>query len=100
MAGVGIANLYPLSLALTLGAAAGHEDRANACTQLLGGLVVALAPYLLGSLADRHGLTTAFTLEPVLIGVGLLLLLTGLRARHRPAAPPEQEPPAVTQATR
>jgi cyanate permease len=83
--GVGIANLYPLSLALTLGAADGHEDRANARTQLLGGVVVAAAPYLLGSLADRHGLTVAFALEPVLIGASLLLLLTGLRASRAPS---------------
>ncbi len=78
--GVGIANLYPLSLALTIGAAHGHEDRANARTQLLGGLITAAAPYLLGSLADQHGLATAFALEPVLIGASLLLLLAGLRA--------------------
>ncbi|WP_176450015.1 MFS transporter [Geodermatophilus saharensis] len=86
--GTGIANLYPLSVALTLGAAPGREDPANARTQLLGGLVTAAAPFLLGSLADAHGLTVAFTLEPVLIGAGILLLLTGLRARDRPAGGP------------
>jgi MFS family permease len=80
--GVGIANLYPLSLALTIGAAEGHDDQANARTQLLGGLVTAAGPYLLGSLADRFGLTTAFALEPALIGACLLLLLAGLRARR------------------
>jgi cyanate permease len=63
----------------------GQEDRANARTQLLGGLVTAAAPYLLGSLADRHGLTTAFALEPVLIGACVVLLLAGLRARRRAA---------------
>lgn len=83
--GVGIANLYPLSLALTIGAARGHEDRANARTQLLGGLVTAAAPYLLGRLADRHGLATAFAIEPVLIGACLLLLLAGLTARRTAA---------------
>jgi MFS family permease len=80
--GLGIANLYPLSLALTIGAAGGQEDRANARTQLLAGLVTAAAPYLLGSLADRHGLTAAFAVEPVLIGASLLLLAGGLRARR------------------
>ncbi|GAB3301251.1 hypothetical protein GCM10027451_04300 [Geodermatophilus aquaeductus] len=80
--GTGIANLYPLALALALGAAGGQEDRANARTQLLGGLVTATAPFLLGRLADGHGLTAAFALEPVLIGTALLLLLGGLRARN------------------
>ncbi|MGY1699289.1 MFS transporter [Geodermatophilus sp. SYSU D00766] len=81
--GTGIANLYPLSVALTLGAAPGQEDRVQARTQLLGGVVTAAAPFLLGSLADVHGLTVAFVLEPVLIGTGVLLLLTGRRAQER-----------------
>jgi hypothetical protein len=32
--------------------------------------------------ADRVGLTTAFVIEPVLIGLCLLLLVAGLRARR------------------
>ncbi|WP_410816146.1 MFS transporter [Micromonospora sp. 050-3] len=82
LCGVGIANLYPLSLALTLGAAGGHEDRANARSQLILGVVAGVAPFLLGSLADRYGLVTAFALEPVLIGICLLMLWGGLRARR------------------
>ena len=88
LAGVGIANLYPLALALALDAAPGREDRANSLGQLLGGLLVVTAPYLLGRLADRLGLTAAFTIEPVLIGMCLLLLLAGLRARHTGVRPP------------
>ena len=45
-------------------------------------MVAAASPYLLGSLADQHGLATAFALEPVLIGICLLLLWGGIRARH------------------
>lgn len=82
LCGVGIANLYPLSLALTLGAAGGHEDRANARSQLILGVVAGVSPFLLGSLADKYGLVTAFALEPVLIGVCLLMLWGGLRARR------------------
>ena len=83
LCGVGIANLYPIALALTLDAARGQEDRANARSQLVLGLVAAASPYLLGSLADRHGLATAFALEPVLIAICFLLLWGGLRTRHR-----------------
>jgi MFS family permease len=82
--GLGIANLYPLSLALTLAAAPGNADAANARTQLLGGLFVIAAPYLLGSLADHVGLHAAFTIEPVLIGLATLLLLAGLGLRRIP----------------
>jgi len=85
LAGLGVANLYPLSLALTLAAAPGHGDTANARTQLLGGLIVVAAPYLLGSLADHLGLRAAFTVEPVLIAACALLLLAGLRLARRPA---------------
>jgi len=81
--GVGIANLYPLALSLTLEAARGLEDQANARSQLILGLVAAASPYLLGSLADRYGLAPAFTVEPVLIGGCVLLLWAGLRTRER-----------------
>ena len=80
--GVGIANLYPLSLSLTLEAARGREDRANARSQLVLGLVVAASPFLLGGLADQYGLAVAFALEPVLIAICLLLLWAGLRTQH------------------
>jgi MFS family permease len=83
LCGVGIANLYPLSLALTLAAAPGNDDTANARTQVLGGLLVIAAPYLLGSLADHVGLRGAFAIEPVLIGACAVLLLAGLRLGER-----------------
>jgi hypothetical protein len=82
---VGIANVYPLSLALSLGAAPGREDEANSRSQLLGGLLCIAAPYVLGSLADRLGLGTAFAVEPLLIGLCLLLLLAGRRGRRTAA---------------
>jgi MFS family permease len=82
LAGVGVANLYPLSVALSLGASPGLEDRANSLSQLLGGLLVITAPYLLGSLADPLGLTAAFAVEPVLLVLCLVLLLVALRQRR------------------
>jgi MFS family permease len=85
--GLGVANLYPLSLALTLAAAPGNGDTANARIQLLGGALVVAAPYLLGSLADHVGLHIAFIVEPVLIGLAALLLLAGLRLHRLPRAP-------------
>lgn len=89
LTGVGVANLFPLSLALTLAAAPGRTDVANARTQLLGGLVVIAAPFLLGSLADHLGLSAAFGIVPVLIVLSAGLLLSGLlSAAHRPAGRP------------
>jgi MFS family permease len=83
--GLGLANLYPLSLALAMAAAPGHGDTANARVGLLGGVIVIAAPYLLGSLADHVGLRAAFTVEPALIGACAVLLLAGLRLTQHPA---------------
>jgi MFS family permease len=79
LCGLGVANLWPLSLALTLAAAPRNADAASARTQLVGGAFVIAAPYLLGSLSDHLGLHAAFTIEPVLIGICTLLLLAGFR---------------------
>jgi len=89
--GLGVANLYPLSLALALAAARGNDDAANARTQLLGGVLVVAAPYLLGSLADQLGLHAAFTMEPVLIAACALLLVAGLRVEQPALAGPQRQ---------
>jgi fucose permease len=86
--GLGVGNLWPLSLALTLAAAPGNGDAASARTQLLGGAFVIVAPYLLGSLSDHVGLRAAFTVEPVLIGICTVLLLAGLKSFERSANSP------------
>lgn len=85
LTGVGIANLYPLALSLALEAADGQEDRANARSQLVLGVLAAAFPFLLGSLADHFGLTTGFALEPVLIGLCVFLLWGAIRARRSTA---------------
>jgi fucose permease len=92
LCGIGIANLYPLALTLTLDAAGGHEDQANARTQLVTGLVAVVSPYLLGSLADQFGLATAFVLEPVLIGICVISLWGGVRARRAGGKPTPRSP--------
>ncbi|WP_193609222.1 MFS transporter [Nocardioides lijunqiniae] len=89
VAGLGIANLYPLAVALSLAAAPGREDQANSRSQLLGGILVVTAPYLLGRLADSVGLTWAFTIEPVLIALCVVLLVAGRRAERSTASQAE-----------
>jgi MFS family permease len=86
--GLGVANLYPLSLALTLAAAPGNSDAANARTQLLGGAAVTIAPYLLGNLADHVGLRAAFSIEATLVAIAAALLVTAVTVGRRT---PEQE---------
>lgn len=76
VAGLGVANLYPLTLALALGAAGGQTDVASARIQLLVGGAVLGAPLALGFLADRLGVEEAFALVPALVALALLLLVT------------------------
>jgi MFS family permease len=80
--GLGVANLFPLSLALALAAAPGHTDAGNARAQLLGGLLVIAAPFLLGVLADHVGLFAAFGVVPILVVLSGMLLYAGLRIQH------------------
>jgi MFS family permease len=82
------AGLIALSLALALAVAPDRTDAANALTQMLGGVLVIVAPYLLGSLADHLGLRSAFTVEPVLIALCALLLVGGLKTAGRGSEEP------------
>ncbi len=77
--GAGIGNLYPLSLAMALGAGAGRTDRAMARTQVAVGLAIGSAPLLLGVLSDRVGVLRALSVEPALIVAAAVLLLVVAR---------------------
>jgi MFS family permease len=92
VAGLGVANLYPLTLTLALGTAAGETDLANARVQLLTGIAVLSAPLVLGSLADTVGVTRAFILVLVLIALALVLLRTAVSIPSRPAAVSPEQP--------
>lgn len=73
--GLGVANLYPLSLALTLATAPDHLETATARTQLLVGGAVLGAPFALAAIADQVGIRTAFTLVLGLIVLAIVLLV-------------------------
>jgi predicted MFS family arabinose efflux permease len=94
--GLGIANLYPLSLALAMQAAPGNTDAANARSQLVGGLTVIAAPFALGDLANHIGLSAAFAVEPALLAASALLLaagthlMSGREREHARAQPPQR----------
>lgn len=82
VAGVGIANQFPLALALALAAAPGNTDNANARGQLLGAILLLTAPFLLGALADQTGLHAAFAIPVLLTALCCPLLYLG--AHHTP----------------
>jgi predicted MFS family arabinose efflux permease len=65
--GAGVAMLYPISLTEAIAAAEGRSDLASARAALGSGVAIGLAPFLLGLLADTHGVHTAFLVVPLLI---------------------------------
>jgi fucose permease len=72
--GIGVALLYPLTLALAIGAAGGRTDAASARAGFAAGIAIAVAPFALGALADAAGLRAAYAIVPVLALLGAVAL--------------------------
>jgi fucose permease len=80
--GLGIALLYPLTLALAIEASGGRTDAASARAAFGTGIAIAVAPFALGVVADEAGLVAAYSIVPLLLAAGAAVLLT---ARSRGA---------------
>jgi fucose permease len=71
IAGLGVGNLFPLTIALALGTAQPQTNVASARVTLGAGLAVLGAPLLLGALGDYAGIANAY-------GAALVLILATL----------------------
>lgn len=60
LCGAGIANMFPLGLAIASDIGSEFPDLASSRISLAAGLAILLAPQLLGSLADQIGITAAY----------------------------------------
>jgi len=83
--GLGIANLYPLTLATTTTVGAANPDTASSRTSLAAGLAILIAPQVLGTFADQSGIYDAFAIAGALAAFVLTLTvlaedLSGQRA--------------------
>lgn len=76
--GLGVALLYPVTLAQALATRPSDPGRAAGRCALASGVAIASAPPLLGALADAAGLHTAFLLVPALLLVLLARAVIGL----------------------
>jgi fucose permease len=65
--GLGVALLYPLSISRALAAWPSDPDRASARGALASGLAFGIAPFVLGLVAERADLRTAFLIVPGLL---------------------------------
>jgi fucose permease len=74
LAGLGVANLYPLGLTFAMGTVGGQTDKASARASLGVALAILCLPLLLGRLADLSDIATAYGLVAVLLGLALLVV--------------------------
>jgi fucose permease len=80
LTGLGVANLYPLILSLTIGAANGNTVQASARTTLASGTAILALPLALGWLADAVGIRSAYgVVLLLLVGVFLIGQIAGRR---------------------
>jgi fucose permease len=81
LTGLGVANLYPLILSLTIGAANGNTVQASARTTLASGTAILALPLALGWLADAVGIRSAYSVVLLLlVGVFLIGQIAGRRS--------------------
>lgn len=85
VAGFGVANLFPLTSALALGAAPGMTNEAGARFSLASGTAILAAPLLLGALADKAGIWLAYAVVPLFLVGGFVASQAGKRLSGVPA---------------
>jgi len=67
IAGLGIANLFPLTLSAATSTAPEQIDKASARVSLAAGTAILIAPQILGTIADQTSIHFAFGLVVILI---------------------------------
>jgi fucose permease len=90
VAGFGVANLFPFTMAAALATAPGSTDLAASRVSLAAGAAIFSSPLLLAWLADRVGINAAYAIVPLLLVLALVALLLSSRQGKTavlPAAP-------------
>jgi fucose permease len=81
--GLGTGGVYPLGVSAAIAAAPENSDAAAARLAVGGGGAILVTPFLLGALADRIGIATAFGIViPMLLAALSLALAAGRRGRQ------------------
>lgn len=75
IAGLGIANLYPLTLSIAVGVAADQSNAASARASLAVGTALLSVPLLLGWLSDRIGIQIAYGIVILCTALALALVI-------------------------
>jgi MFS family permease len=89
VAGLGVANLFPVAAALALGAAPGLSNEGGARLSFASGTAILAAPLLLGTLADATGIRLAYAIVLVFIAGAFIASWLGRRwSREQPPRHP------------
>jgi predicted MFS family arabinose efflux permease len=89
--GLGIALLYPVTIAALMRARPDDPDGASARGTLASGLAIGCAPFLLATTSDQVGLHAAYLIVPILLGA---LLIRSVRRQMPDRRTPATSPPA------
>ena len=84
--GLGIGGVYPLGVSAAIASVPGNSDAAAARLSIGGGGAILVAPFVLGALADRIGIATAFGIVIPMLLAALALALVALRSDGRRAS--------------
>ncbi|HSK26673.1 MAG TPA: MFS transporter [Jiangellales bacterium] len=82
--GLGVAVQFPLAVTRAIAASRGLADVATARASLGAGLAIGVAPFALGSLADRVGTHRAYLIVPGLLVLAGAVLLADVAYGQRP----------------
>jgi fucose permease len=86
--GLGIGAVYPLGISAAIATVPEKTDAAAARLTIGAGGALLVAPFVLGALADRIGISTAFGIvAPMLLAALALALVAGRRDSRTPASP-------------
>ena len=76
IAGIGVANLFPLTLSVVTTVAPLQPDTASARVSFGAGVAIFFAPQILGAIADQQGIQSAYGLIGVLLLLATLMVVT------------------------
>ena len=73
LSGAGVSNVYPIVIATAARYAQPHTGLATARLSVAGGSAILIAPAVLGALADRVGLASAYAIVIPLLGISIVV---------------------------
>ena len=73
--GIGISGQFPMTMVRILKLSSNKPDLAMGKSAYAAGLAIAIAPFMLGFLGDRIGISKAYLMVPVLIVISFVVIL-------------------------